>query len=58
MDSPELRDLFLFLGTELEERDLPHRTKLSQMIVERFQMEFRKLLEEIQVRDSSIRFET
>ena len=46
---PELRDLLLFLGTNLEERDLPHRTKLTLLILERFHLEYEKLVNEIKV---------
>ncbi|GLB45637.1 putative encoded by [Lyophyllum shimeji] len=47
IDSPELRDLLLYVGTQLDEDDLPHRTKLTQLIYERFQLEFKKLIEEL-----------
>ncbi|GLB37952.1 putative encoded by [Lyophyllum shimeji] len=47
IDSPELRDLLLYVGTQLDEDDLPHRTKLTQLIYERFQVEFKKLIEEL-----------
>ncbi|KAJ7092959.1 hypothetical protein B0H15DRAFT_763088, partial [Mycena belliarum] len=39
--------LLLFIGTELEDRDIPHRTKLSQLISERFKFEWRRMVEEI-----------
>ncbi|GLB45625.1 hypothetical protein LshimejAT787_2500170 [Lyophyllum shimeji] len=47
IDSPELRDLLLYVGTQLDEDDLPHRTKLTQLIYERFQLELKKLIEEL-----------
>jgi hypothetical protein len=46
---PELRDLLLFIGAQLEDRDIPHRTKLSEMITTRFKTEYNKMIEDIGV---------
>ncbi|KAJ7735047.1 hypothetical protein B0H16DRAFT_1765616 [Mycena metata] len=50
VDCPELRDLLLFIGAQLEDRDIPHRTKLSQLISDRFQVEYKAMIREIQSR--------
>ncbi|KAJ7702894.1 hypothetical protein B0H16DRAFT_736274 [Mycena metata] len=39
VDCPELRDLLLFIGAQLEDEDIPHRTKLGQLISTRFQVD-------------------
>ena len=49
VDCPELRDLLLFIGAELQEKDIPHRTKLAQLITERFQIEYKQILKELEV---------
>lgn len=49
MDSPELRDLLLFIGRDLEDGDIPHRTKISEMITQSYITEYQKLVEELQV---------
>jgi hypothetical protein len=46
VDCPELRNLLLFIGAELQDEDIPHRTKMSELISKRFQVE---LIKEIQV---------
>lgn len=50
VDCPELRDLLLFIGAQLEDGDIPHRTKLSQLISTRFHIEYTAMIKEIQVR--------
>jgi hypothetical protein len=42
--------LLLFIGAQLEDEDIPHRTKMSQLIATRFQIEYDKMIKEIQVR--------
>ncbi len=49
MDSKELRDLLVFISVDLTDRDIPHRSMLTKLIVENFQREYVKLKEEIQV---------
>lgn len=49
VDCPELRDLLLFIGTELDDKDIPHRTKLSEIITTQFKAEYAKMVLEIQV---------
>ncbi|KAJ7157080.1 hypothetical protein C8R46DRAFT_833843, partial [Mycena filopes] len=39
--------LLLFIGTELDDRDIPHRTKLSELITARFKCEWTRMIEEI-----------
>ncbi|KAJ7482847.1 hypothetical protein B0H11DRAFT_1807231, partial [Mycena galericulata] len=48
VDCPELRDLLMFIGAQLEDEDIPHRTKLSQLIASRFHTEYTKMINEIQ----------
>jgi len=50
VDCPKLQDLLLFIGAELHEKDIPHCTKLVQLITERFQIEYKQILEELEVR--------
>ncbi|KAI0058625.1 hypothetical protein BV25DRAFT_1146104 [Artomyces pyxidatus] len=49
IDSPELRDLLLFVGIELVDGEIPHRTKLTQMIFERCHREYASVVAEIRV---------
>ncbi|KAF5353589.1 hypothetical protein D9758_013794 [Tetrapyrgos nigripes] len=44
VDCPELRDLLLFIGTDLADSDIPHRTKLSELIVQQFQKEYTEMI--------------
>ncbi|KAF8890927.1 hypothetical protein BD779DRAFT_1671075 [Infundibulicybe gibba] len=41
--------LLLYLGTELQDEDLPRRTKLSQTLMERFEAEYKKMVAELKV---------
>jgi hypothetical protein len=50
VDCRELRDLLLYIGTELQDSDIPHRTKLSELITSRFKVEYSRMVEEINVR--------
>jgi hypothetical protein len=50
VDCPELRELLLFIGTEIEDYDIPHRTKLSELITSRFKVEYNRMIEDINVR--------
>ncbi|KAJ7468179.1 hypothetical protein FB451DRAFT_389795 [Mycena latifolia] len=47
VDCPELRDLLLFIGAELEDRDIPHRTKLSELVSQRFKYEWTRMVEDM-----------
>lgn len=51
IECPELRDLILYLGmgVDLEANQLPHRTKLAEMIAQRFVVECDRLKEDIKV---------
>ncbi|KIK73670.1 hypothetical protein PAXRUDRAFT_20608 [Paxillus rubicundulus Ve08.2h10] len=48
VDCPELRDLLLFIGGDLADADIPHHTKLGELITERYKVEYAKMLTEIQ----------
>ncbi|KAJ7803186.1 hypothetical protein B0H14DRAFT_3778595 [Mycena olivaceomarginata] len=49
VDCPELRDLLLFIGAQLDDGDIPHRTKLSQLISTRFHAEYTAMIHEIKI---------
>ncbi|KAJ7894905.1 hypothetical protein B0H14DRAFT_2334213, partial [Mycena olivaceomarginata] len=38
----------LFIGAQLEDEDIPHCTKLSQLISTRFNIEYTAMIDEIQ----------
>jgi hypothetical protein len=42
LDCSELLDLLLFIGAKLKDEAIPHRTKTSQLIATRFQVEYDK----------------
>ncbi|KAJ7818483.1 hypothetical protein B0H14DRAFT_2248557, partial [Mycena olivaceomarginata] len=48
--------LLLFIGVQLEDEDIPHRTKMSQLITTRFQIEYDKMIQEIQASLGRISF--
>lgn len=50
-DCTELRDLLLFLNADLRDQDIPHRTKLTRLIEERYKIEYAAMKHEIQVCD-------
>jgi hypothetical protein len=50
VDCPELWDLLLFIGAQLDNGDIPHRTKLSQLISTRSHTEYTAMVRKIQVR--------
>ncbi len=48
VDTPELRELLLYVGQNgISEKDLPHRSKLTDLIFESFQKEYAAMLERI-----------
>ncbi|KIJ06348.1 hypothetical protein PAXINDRAFT_26351, partial [Paxillus involutus ATCC 200175] len=40
--------LLLFLNEDLRDQDIPHRTKLTQLIEERYKIEYVAMVQEIQ----------
>ncbi|THU88276.1 hypothetical protein K435DRAFT_608501, partial [Dendrothele bispora CBS 962.96] len=40
--------LLLYIGADIQDSDIPHRTKLSQLIVQQFQKEYSKMIGDIQ----------
>ncbi|KAL1738946.1 ribonuclease H-like domain-containing protein, partial [Schizophyllum fasciatum] len=48
VDSPEFRDFVFYLKPDMDEADLPHRTRMTELIEERFEKEFNRLKDEIQ----------
>jgi hypothetical protein len=49
LSSAELRELLVFISHDLTDKDIPHRTMLTKLIIENFHKEYKKLLQEIQV---------
>ena len=49
MDSDELQELLIFISPDLMDKDIPHRSTLTKLIIENFQKEYKKLLQDIQV---------
>ena len=54
VDNEALRDLLVFISADLTDKDIPHRSMLSKLIVENFQREYVRLQEEIQVSPNSL----
>lgn len=50
MESKELRELLLYLDADIDFSDIPHRTKLAQMILDAFEGEMKVLTTEMRVR--------
>lgn len=50
IECPELRALLLYLGSDLTDTQIPHRTKLTNLIVRRYVEEHEKLLADVKVR--------
>lgn len=49
VESPELRNLLLYIGTQLHDGHIPHRTKLSELITERFKVEHAAMIQDLRV---------
>jgi hypothetical protein len=49
VDCPEFRNLLLYCGRELKEKDIPHRTRVSGLIIEAFKTSYNALIQEIEV---------
>jgi hypothetical protein len=49
INCPELRDLLLYIGAQLEDSDIPHRTKLGELITARFKLEYANMVQDIAV---------
>lgn len=59
LESPEFRELMLFLGDgKLEDKDLPHPTKMTKTILEEFKKERKSLAEDMQNTEGRISFTT
>jgi hypothetical protein len=51
MDYAELRDLLLYLGAgNIADKDLPHRTKVTDLVRQRFHVEYKKMVADLKVR--------
>jgi hypothetical protein len=57
VDNPLFRDWALYGRNNLTEHDLPHRTKLLEMIFEEYENEHRKTLSDFQVSHFRTTFE-
>ena len=49
VESPELHELLLFISPHLNKVDIPHRTKLSELIMVGFKQEYLAMLKDIEV---------
>jgi len=49
VDCPELQELLLYISQQLKGEDIPHRTKMGQLIVNNFKMQYNVMVEGIQV---------
>lgn len=49
VECPEFRDLLLYLNSDLGEHDLPHRTKLTELIFEQFRHHYADMRSELKV---------
>jgi hypothetical protein len=50
MDCAELRDLLLYLGAgNVTDKDLPHRTKVTELVRQRFHVEYQKMVADMKV---------
>lgn len=56
VECQELRDLLLYLNTDLSENDIPHRTKLTRVIFDSYHREWSKLVRSLQVLSSFFLF--
>ncbi|KDQ51980.1 hypothetical protein JAAARDRAFT_210760 [Jaapia argillacea MUCL 33604] len=54
VESKELRDLLLYVGVELKPDDIPHRSKLAQLIIEKYQEKHDQLKLEMQHQQNQI----
>lgn len=57
IENPELRAIFLMLRSELQDKDIPHRTTLRQHILERLDEYLERLSNDMKVCNSLV-FET
>lgn len=49
VDGPELRDLLRYVGQDLRDCDIPHRDKLTDLVLKRFKTERENMIEDMQV---------
>lgn len=50
MECEEFRDLLTFVSEQLSDRDIPHRTKVTEEIMKRYRLEKGNLKADMQVR--------
>ncbi|KAJ6576096.1 hypothetical protein DFH09DRAFT_914994, partial [Mycena vulgaris] len=48
--------LLLFVGAQLQDGDIPHRTKLAQLVANRFHVEYTAMIREIQNSSGRVSF--
>lgn len=57
LECPEFRELMLYLGTEkIEDKDLPHRHKMTDMIFEAYKKRMEATIEEMKRAEGRISF--
>ena len=49
MDLGELWELLIFISPDLTDKNIPHQSTLTKVIIENFEKEYKKLLQDIQV---------
>lgn len=50
VECPEFRELLLYLGEgKIQDKNLPHRTKLTEMILNEFRTEYCKIKDDLKV---------
>lgn len=47
VDCPEFWDLIWYIGNDLNESDIPHRTKFAALMDQQFKLEYGKIIDEI-----------
>lgn len=48
-DTPEIRNVFLYISDRITDRDIPHRTKLTELVDEEFKQYHESLVVDIKV---------
>ncbi|KAJ3535357.1 hypothetical protein NM688_g6991 [Phlebia brevispora] len=56
VECPEFREMILYLSSDLGDEDLPHRTRLTELIMERFNTKKADLMKELQSAEGRISF--
>lgn len=52
IESPELRDIFVYLKPDLENDDIPHRINVRSKVLEIYDQEYKKMAADVRVCDA------